>query len=39
MNKQDVIIIAKTVDDPRIEKVGLVPNIVAYRLLRISKPD
>lgn len=39
INKSNVIIIAKTIDDPRVRKVGLVPNYAAYRTLRITKPE
>lgn len=39
MNKSDVIILAKTVDNSAIKKVGLLPNFAGYRILRITKPD
>lgn len=39
MNKNDVIIIGQTVNSKEVAKVGLIPNIVAYRALRITKPD
>lgn len=35
MNKNDVIIIGKTIDDPRVEKIGLVANFAAYRTLKV----
>jgi hypothetical protein len=35
MNKNDVVIIGKTIDDPRVKKVGLIPNLAAYRTLRV----
>lgn len=39
MNKNDVIIIAKTINDKSVQRVGLLPNFAGYRTLRISNPN
>lgn len=38
MNRNDVIIIAQTINDERVKNVGLLPNMAGYRILKISKP-
>jgi hypothetical protein len=38
LNKTNALIYAKTINDPRVEKVGLIPNLAGYRILRLSKP-
>lgn len=37
--KGGVIIIAQTVNKPELRKVGLIPGVAAYRLMRIAGDD
>ena len=39
LNKDSVIIIAETINDSRLEKVGLIPGFAAYRLLKVGQSD
>ena len=34
LNNTRAIVIAKTIDDYKIEKVGLIPNQAAYRMMQ-----
>lgn len=39
LNKEEVIIIAQTINSERLKSVGLVPGVAAYRMIRVSDED